>query len=201
MGGVKSLEMIKLSKVMWDYLLSWDHNYHRIPPKQTEHNYRQGIQGEGRFFRVETQPKGLSRASSINWEPSSRFVCIWTKSSITPVHSLETRSIRSGHRCDVSGLVSRLPVCLSPPLPYKQNFTQGRARKNAKHVVDNTNMAHSTLVSIPSSNVNRNTSYPPKDKESSERSFKERTSLEQHGKSQGEIIFVRGFGNTFQSYC
>ena len=116
------------------------------------------------------------------------------KSSITPVHSLKTRSIRSGHRCDVSGLVSRLPVCLSPPLPYKQNFTQGRARKNA-------NMAHSTLVSIPSSNVNRNTSYPPKDKESSERSFRERTSLERHGKSQGEIIFVRGFGNTFQSYC
>ena len=43
-----------------------DRNYHRIPPKQTEHNCRQGIQGEGRLFRVETQFKGISKASSIN---------------------------------------------------------------------------------------------------------------------------------------
>ena len=35
--------------------ITWHHNYHRIPPKQTEHNCRQGIQGEGRLFRVETR--------------------------------------------------------------------------------------------------------------------------------------------------
>ena len=78
--------------------MTWDHNYDRIPPKQTEHNCKQGIQGEGRFFRVETPPKGVSRTGSINGEPSSRFVCISNKSSITPVHSLETRSIESEHR-------------------------------------------------------------------------------------------------------
>ena len=127
---------------------------------------------------METRPKGVSRARSINGEPSSRFICISTKSSITPVHSLETGSIQSGNRCHASGLVSGLPVCFSPVLPYKQNFTEGNAKKNAKYVVDNTNMAHSTLVSIPSSNVNRNTSYPPKDKQSSQRSFRERTSLD-----------------------
>ena len=135
---------------------TWEHNYHRIPPRQTKHNCSQGIQGEGRFFRVETRGKGISRASSINGEPSSRYVCISNKSSFTPTHNLETGSIQSGHRCDASGLVSGLPVCLSPLLPCKQNFAEGRARKNAKHVVDNTNMTHSTLVSIPSSNVNRN---------------------------------------------
>ena len=37
-------------------------------------------------------------------------------------------------------------------------------------------MAHSALVFISSSNVIRNTSYPPKDKQSSQRSFMERTS-------------------------
>ena len=73
-----------------------------------------------------------------------------------------------------------------PLLSYKQNFTEGQARKNAKHVVDNTNMAHSTLVSIPSSNVNRNTSYPAIDKQSSQRSFRERTSLDhQNSKVSG----------------
>ena len=164
--------------------ITWHHNYHRIPPKQTEHNCRQGIQGEGRFFRVETRPKGVSRASSINGEPSIRFVCISTKSSITLVHSLETGSIQSGHRCNPSGLVSGLLVCLSPLLPYKQNFTEGKARKNAKHVLDNTNMAHSTLVSIPSSNVDRNTSYLPKDKHSSQRSFRERASLDHQQNSK-----------------
>ena len=82
--------------------ITWDDNYHRIPPKQTEHNFRPRIRGEGRLFRVEIQPKGVSRASSINGEPSSRFVCISTESSITPVHSLETESIQSGHRCDTS---------------------------------------------------------------------------------------------------
>ena len=153
--------------------LMWDHNSHRIPPKQTEHNCRQGIQGEGRFFRAETRPKGVSRASLIS-----------TKSSITPVHSLETGSIQSGDRSDASGLVSGLPVYLSPLLPYKQNFTEVKARKNAKHVVDNTNMARSALVSIPSSNVNRNTSYPPKDKQSSQRSFRERTSLDHQQNSK-----------------
>ena len=135
---------------------------------------------------METRPKGVSRASSINGEPSIRFVCISTKSSITLVHSLETGSIQSGHRCNPSGLVSGLLVCLSPLLPYKQNFTEGKARKNAKHVLDNTNMAHSTLVSIPSSNVNRNTSYPATDKQSSQRSFRERTSLDhQNSKVSG----------------
>ena len=92
--------------------ITWDSNYHRIPPKQTEHNCRLGIQGEGRFFRGETRPKGVSRASSINGEPSSRFACISTESSITPVHNLETGSIQSGHKCNASGLVSGLPVCL-----------------------------------------------------------------------------------------
>ena len=48
-------------------------------------------------------------------------------------------------------------------LPYEQNFAERRARKISKHVVDNNDMPHSALVSIPSSNVNRNTSYPPKD--------------------------------------
>ena len=76
---------------------------------------------------------GVSRASSINGEPSSRFACISTKSSITPVHSLEAGSIQSGHRFDAPGLVSGLHVCLPPLLPYKQNFTEGRARKSAKH--------------------------------------------------------------------
>ena len=99
--------------------ITWDHNCHRIPLKQTEHNCRQGIQGEGGFFRVETRPKGVSRASSINGEPSSRFFCISTKSLITPVNSLETRSIQSGHRYNALGLVSGLPVCHSPFLPYK----------------------------------------------------------------------------------
>ena len=47
-------------------------------------------------------------------------------------------------------------------LSYKKNFTEGRARKNAKHVVDNTNIAHLTLLSIPSSNIYRNTSFVPR---------------------------------------
>ena len=161
-----------------------DHNYQRILSKQTEYNCRHGIQGEGRFFIVVTQPKGVSRVSSINGEPSSIFICIFTKSSITPVLSLETRSIQSGHRCSASGLVSGLPVSFCPLLPYKQNFTKGRARKNAKHVNDNTNTSHSTLVSILSSNVNRNTSYPPKDKQSSRTSFGERASLDHQRDSE-----------------
>ena len=45
-------------------------------------------------------------------------------------------------------------------------------------------MAHSTLVTIPSSNVNRNTSYPPKDKQSSQTSFRERTSLDDQQNSK-----------------
>ena len=94
--------------------ITWDHNYHRIPSKQTEHNCRQGIQGEGRLFRTENRPKGVSRAISINGKPSSRLVCISTKPSVTPVHSLETGPIQSGHRCDTSGLVSELPLCLHP---------------------------------------------------------------------------------------
>ena len=119
--------------------ITWDHSFHRIPPKQTEHNCRQGIQRENDFSEWKLNPKcvsrisGVSRASSINGEPSSRFACISTKSSITPVHSLEAGSIQSGHRFDAPGLVSGLPVCLPPLLPYKQNFTEGRARKSAKH--------------------------------------------------------------------
>ena len=162
--------------------ITWDPNYHRIPPKQTEHNCRQGFQGEGRFFRVETRPKGVSRASSINGEPSSRFVCISTESSITPVHNLETGSIQSGHKCNASGLVSELPVCL-PLFALRAEF-YSRARKNAKYAADNTNMAHSALVVISSSNVIRNTSYPPKDKQSSQRSFMERTSLDHQQNSK-----------------
>ena len=83
--GVFGNDQIK-QKDMGLSSITWDHNYYRIPPKQTEHKCRQGIQGEGRFFRVETRPKGVSRASSINGEPSSRFACISTKPSITPVH-------------------------------------------------------------------------------------------------------------------
>ena len=129
-----------------------------------------------------------------------------TELSITPVHSLDTESIQSGHRCDASGLVSGLPVCLSPLLPCKQNFAEGRARKNTKHVVDNTNMTHSTLVSIHSSNVNRNTSYPPRDKQSSQRSFRERTSLDhkQNSKVSGmknlrERLSLSGVSGTVSS--
>ena len=40
--------------------ITWDHNYSSIPPKQSEHNWRQEIQGEGRFFRTETQSKDVS---------------------------------------------------------------------------------------------------------------------------------------------
>ena len=44
-----------------------------------------------------------------------------------------------------------------PPFGHiSRILTESKARKKAKHVVDNTNMTHSTLVSIPSSNVNRN---------------------------------------------
>ena len=100
----------------------------------------------------------------------------------------------------------RITVCLSPLLPYEQNFTQGRARKNAKHVVDNTNMAYSTLVSIPSSNISRNTSYPPKDKQPSQRSFKEKTSFDhqQNSKVSGmenlrERLSLSGVSETHSS--
>ena len=93
-----------------------------------------------------------------------------------------------------------------PFLPCKQNFAEGRARKNAKHVVDNTNMTHSTLVSIHSSNVNRNTSYPPRDKQSSQRSFRERTSLDhkQNSKVSGmknlrERLSLSGVSGTVSS--
>ena len=133
---------------------------------------------------METRRKGVSRASSINGEPSIRFVSISTKSSITPVHSLDTGPIQSGRRCDVSGLVLGLPVCLSLLLSYKQNFTEDRARKNTKHVVDNTNMAHSTLLSIPSSNFSRYASYPGKDEQSSQRSIRERTYLDHQQNSK-----------------
>ena len=69
------------------FSITWEHTSHRIPPKQTKHNCRHGMQGEGTFFGVETRPKGVSRASSINGEPSTRFVCISTKSSIHSIHS------------------------------------------------------------------------------------------------------------------
>ena len=45
-------------------------------------------------------------------------------------------------------------------------------------------MAHSPLVSIPSSNVSRNITYPLKDKQSSQRSFKEKTSLDHQQNSK-----------------
>ena len=72
-------------------------------------------------------------------------------------------------------------------LPSEQNITECMARKNAKYVVDNINMAQSILVFIPFSNVNRNTSYPSKDKRSSQRSFRKRTSLyhQQNSKVSG----------------
>ena len=45
-------------------------------------------------------------------------------------------------------------------------------------------MEHSTLVSIPSSSVNRNTSCPLKEKQSSQRSFRERTSVDHQQNSK-----------------
>ena len=103
-------------------------------------------------------------------------------------------------------LVSGLRVYLSPLLPYKQNFTGGRARKNDKHL-DNINMKQSILEFIPSSNVNRNTSYPPKDKQSSQRSFTERTSLDHQQKSKvsgmenlSERLSLSGASRTASSF-
>ena len=119
---------------------------------------------------------------------------------------METGSIQSGQmRC--IRLVSGLRVYLSPLLLYKQNFTEGRARKNDKHVVDNIKMEQSVLVFIPFSNVNRNTSYPPKDKQSSQRSFTERTSFDHQQKSKvrgmenlSERLFLSGASRTGSSF-
>ena len=154
---------------------------------------------------METRLKGVSRASSINGEPSSRFICISTKLSINPVHGDRIHSVRAQMR--YIRLVSGLRVYLSPLLLYKQNFTEGRARKNDKHVVDNIKMEQSVLVFSPFSNVNRNTSYPPKDKQSSQRSFTERTSFNHQQKSKvrgmenlSERLFLSGASRTASSF-
>ena len=128
MGGVKPLEMIKLNKEIWDYLLSRGITIttEYLPSKlniTADRDSREKV--DSSEWKLDPGVfQGLVQL--IENQPSGRFVCISTKSSITPVHNLETGSIQSGHRCNASGLVSVLPVCLSPLLPYKLKVRQER---------------------------------------------------------------------------
>ena len=107
--------------------ITWDPNYHRIPPKQTEHNCRQGFQGEGRFFRVETRPKGVSRASSINGEPSSRFVSSRLNHQLPQYITWRPDPFSQGTNA-MHHDWSQNYLYASPFLPYEQNFTVGQER-------------------------------------------------------------------------
>ena len=251
MGGVKSLEMIKLRKEIWDYLLSLGIAITNRGKSRTAATSKMElfliIVNYWKPLTINTKSSILDVAAVL--DPAltteyfpSKLIIIADRESREKVDSsewkldskvfqglvqlmgnlvvdlfasrlnyqltqyMETGSIQSGQmRC--IRLVSGLRVYLSPLLLYKQNFTEGRARKNDKHVVDNIKMEQSVLVFIPFSNVNRNTSYPPKDKQSSQRSFTERTSFDHQQKSKvrgmenlSERLFLSGASRTGSSF-
>ena len=188
MRGVKSLEMIKLRKEIWDYRLS------RGMTITTEYLPNK--------LNIISDPESGEKVDYSEWKFNPRVFQGLVQLMGNPVVDL----FASQQNHQLPQYIAWRPdlfsqgtdaihhdwfqdylFAFSSFLPYRWNFTEGKVRKNAKHVFHNTNIAHSTLLSIPLSNISRNISYLPKDKEHSQWSFRERSSLhhQQNSKVSG----------------
>ena len=89
MEGTHSLELLKISKSIWRYLLSWDHNYCRIFNKLIESPSRLGVSEFQGSFGLETASKHVSEHIQRFWISNSGPLWIQTVPSLSTIRSME----------------------------------------------------------------------------------------------------------------
>ena len=125
-----------------------DHNYCRIPPRNTEHRSRLGVSEQSGFFRVDVESKDIQTPNLKVREPNNRSVCIKNDKTNSKVFFLETRPLCQSSECNATGVAkSGDPLHLSPFLIDKQSAKESDTRSNININNYHTNTANSTLVS------------------------------------------------------
>ena len=136
----------------------WDHDYSRIPPKQTKLHSRQGISQKGGFDRVETVPTVVQNSLPKIRDSTDGPVCFEDLPSNPQIFCLETRSSQSGNKCNVTNLVSETSICFPSLLNDNECPTQSAKGQCGEINFDNSILAKSALVPISPPIVNKKTS-------------------------------------------
>ena len=123
-----------------------NHDYCRIPSWKTEHQGRLGFTKFSGFKRVASVSQSISMHSTEVGHSRDRSVCVKSVSSVTGLHGLETRSLKSSNRCITTTMEeSRSPICFSTIFADRQSSSksyQGEGYDDINHP----KLASTTLV-------------------------------------------------------
>ena len=94
MGGTRSPQLLKMSKAIWNYLLSHQITItaEYLPNRLNVRADWECVQECNRLIRVETSSESLSENNQTLRNPNSRSFCLQTVSPTSPIHGMDARS-------------------------------------------------------------------------------------------------------------
>ena len=140
---------------------SSDHDYCRMDPIAPKRGSGLGVQKHFRLSRVEAVSSDVSICLSNDGSARDRPICIEDISPDPQVLQLEGGPGMPRSRCISTGLVSNLPLCISPFLPDNKSPATGKIPKSKENDSYNSFVADPTMVSPSHGNVSSNTATPP----------------------------------------
>ena len=137
-GGIRSPQLLKISKSIWNYLLS---------------------------HQVTITAESLSENNQILRNPNNRSICLQAVSPTSSIHGMEARSKQFCNRCNAAGLEQNVWFCIPTLQLDRSGDEQGSPGKCRSNDTSDTHMADTTLVYSPTKNVHTTSiafTSPPK---------------------------------------
>ena len=129
-----------------------DHNYCRVPIGSSECDSTLGVPQFSGQGRLETFPGSICKNLSEIRYSQYRPFCILDVSSTPNLHSMETRSEKSGNQCHVSTMGKNVPISLSTMQPNTLGTVEAKERRDHNDI-GGTNMAITSMIFSSSEHV------------------------------------------------
>ena len=123
-----------------------DHNYCRIPSRNSKCRGGRNVQECEGLQRVEIEQTSISKDLQSKGNPLHRPVCFEVVSSSSPVFFMEDRSLQPGSGCATGMLESSKRVCISP-LFFNREGSLESSHRSGHNYSYNTSLANTGLVS------------------------------------------------------
>ena len=131
-----------------------DHDYCRVPPKQTQCGSGLGVKKFQGLFGMEVAPLHISENNKRIGFSKSGSVCVQAVPSTTEVHGMEAGSKQHCNRCNAAIMGKHICICLSPIQHDRPVIKQGLTGACRATFSSSANMANSTLAHPVVTNVN-----------------------------------------------
>ena len=121
-----------------------DHNYCRIPSRNSKCRGGRNVQECEGLQRVEIEQTSISKDLQSKGNPLHRLVCFEVVSSSSPIFFMEDRSLQPGSGCTTGMLESSKRVCISP-LFFNREGSLESSHRSGHNYSDNTSLVSTTI--------------------------------------------------------